>query len=207
MSGQDRSKFLDVVMRNDINRTIMDRLPEIALPDWYLVAGCLYQTVWNDLSGHSPEYGISDYDVFYCDESATTWEAEDRIIKQCAEVFLDLKVDVQVRNQARVHLWYEEKYGASCPPLLSSRDGIDGFLNQSSCYGIRRDAAGGLEVYAPFGYTDLFDMTLRPNLRRNVPDVYYEKARRWCGLWPNLKVVPWSDEGDTSRLSKERPMA
>lgn len=198
MPEHDREIFLDLVLRNEINRILMDRLPLLELPDWYLVAGCLFQTVWNDLSGHSPEHGISDYDVFYCDASDTTWSGEDSVIKRCAGVFSDLEVEVQVRNQARVHIWYEEKYGAPCKPLLSSRDGIDGFLNQSSCFGIRRDKDGQYEVYSPFGFRDLFDMTLRPNPRHNVPEVYYEKARRWCELWPNLMVVPWHGETDTN---------
>jgi uncharacterized protein len=120
-----------------------------------------------------------------------SWEAEDRVIRQCAEAFADLGVEVQVRNQARVYLWYEEKYGAPCPQMKSSREGIDGFLNQSSCFGVRSCSNGHPEVYAPFGFTDLFDMIIRPNIIRNAPDVYYSKAHRWSQTWPKLKVLPW----------------
>jgi hypothetical protein len=35
------------------------------LPDWYLVAGCLYQTVWNVVTGRPPEAGILNYDLAY----------------------------------------------------------------------------------------------------------------------------------------------
>ena len=75
------------------------------------------------MSGYPLEHGILDYDVFYFDCDDLTWEAEDRIIRRCAELFSDLGVEVQVRNQARVHLWYEQKYGSPCPQMKSSKEG------------------------------------------------------------------------------------
>lgn len=193
MIEANEQSFLKIVNQNKINRSILERLPALELPDWYLVAGCLFQTVWNELSGHPPEYGIQDYDVFYCDCDDLSWEAEDKFIKQCAEAFADLGVDVQVRNQARVHLWYEQKYGAPCPQMLSSREGIDGFLNQSSCFGVRSYLNGNCDVYAPYGYEDLFNMIMRPTCSRNTPEVYHRKAQRWSQVWPKLQVLPWPD--------------
>ena len=70
----------------------------------------------------------------------------------------------------------------------------DTFLNQSSCFGVCPDSDGSLDVYAPFGFEDLFAMVVRPNPRRDVPKVYYEKADRWRQLWPTLTVVPWPGE-------------
>ena len=198
MLDAHEDKFLSIIMRNSINHALLDRLPALALPDCHLVAGCLFQTVWNDLSGYPPEHGISDYDVFYCDCDDLSWKGEDEVIKRTADTFADLGVEVQVRNQARVHLWYERKYGEPCPPLRSSHEGIDSFLQQSSCFGISRESDSHFEVYAPFGFADLFDMTVRPNVRRNVPAVYDEKARRWCRVWPNLKVLPWPESVSSS---------
>jgi hypothetical protein len=156
-----------------------------------LTAGCLFQTVWNALSGFEPTHGIVDYDVFYCDTSDLTWEKEDSVIRLCAQTFADLGVDVQPRNQARVHLWYEKRFEIPCSPLRSSQDGIDSFLNMSSCFGVHQTSDRPVDVYAPFGFSDLFDMVVRPNAIRNLPDVYYEKANRWSQQWPRLKVHPW----------------
>ena len=185
--------FLKLVIRNKTNLSLLERLPNLELPDWYLVAGCLFQTVWNELSGFPAEHGIQDYDVFYCDCEDLSWEAEDKVIKRCTKVFSDLGVDVQVRNQARVHLWYEHKYGAPCPQMHSSREGIDSFLNQSSCFGIRSHTDRHFDVYAPYGFTDLFNMVIRPTCNRNTPDVYYKKAQRWSQVWPKLKILAWPD--------------
>jgi uncharacterized protein len=185
--------FLSLVLTNPYNATILERLPGLGLPDCYLVAGCLFQSVWNGLTGRPATYGISDYDIFYFDATDLSWEAEDEVISRCATVFADIEAEVQVRNQARVHLWYPQKYGVECPPLMSSRDGIDTFLNQSSCFGIRAEPDGTFNVYAPFGYEDLFALKVRPNLRRAVPSVYNNKTARWRECWPELTVNSWHE--------------
>ena len=106
--SEDETRFLDLVLTNPINAAILERLPDLALPDCWLVSGSLFQTAWNAQTGRDPTYGIKDYDLFYFDSSDANWEAEDAVIKQCAEVFADLGAEVQIRNQARVHLWYEK---------------------------------------------------------------------------------------------------
>jgi hypothetical protein len=188
---------LSLVRRNRINGLLLERLSGLDLRECHLVAGCLFQTVWNCLSGNRPDEHIVDYDVFYYDSSDVSWAAEDAVIRRVQTVVGDLGADVQVRNQARVHLWYEQKFGVECPPLRSAQDGIDHFLSQSSCFGVRC-RAGAPEVYAPFGYADLFSMTLRPNCRRDLPEVYYRKARRWVAAWPKLRVISWPEAPERS---------
>lgn len=186
----DEARFIELILRNSKNDLILERLADLDLADGHLVSGCLFQTVWNCLADKAPDADILDYDVFYYDASDLSWEAEDSVIRRCAHAFADLDVDVQVRNQARVHLWYADKFQVDCPPLRSCRDGIDHFLNQSSCFGVRR-VGRAMDVYAPFGYRDLFDGVVRPNRRRPLPDVYYAKATRWSQCWPSLTVIPW----------------
>src|SRR5690349_22769788 len=100
------------------NRTLTEVLARAAgmdLPDWYLVAGCLYQTVWNVVTGQPPDAGILDYDLAYFDDSDLSWDAEDAVIRAGDKIFAGLPAPVQIRNQARVHLWYERKFGVPCP--------------------------------------------------------------------------------------------
>lgn len=194
MTERLREKFVQLVLLNPTNEGLMARLPELDLPDWCVVAGCLCQSVWNAITGFPPNHGIADHDVFYYDPSDLSWEAEDEVIRRCAAVFSDLGVEVQVRNQARVHLWYPEKHGVACAPLLSSRDGIDGFLSQASCLGLRTELGGTHTVYAPFGLDDVFGMVVRPNRRRDLPSAYYEKTERWLQAWPTLTVLPWVED-------------
>lgn len=37
--------FLDLVLRNRFNRTILDRFSDLGIDDWWLTAGCLAQSI------------------------------------------------------------------------------------------------------------------------------------------------------------------
>lgn len=181
--------LVEAVLRNRANRILFDRLPSFGLTDAWLVSGSLIQTVWNVLTGRAPEYGIKDYDVFYFDAD-TSWQAEDSIIRRVTGALSDLGVLVEPRNQARVHLWYPEKFAMAYPPLQRSTDGIDRFLACAAQIGVR-PVRGGFEVYAPHGLDDLTTLTIRPNLCPNFrADLYEAKAAAWKARWPELTILP-----------------
>jgi len=180
-----RDEFLRLVRLNPVNAALLDRLPELGLPQAHLVAGALFQTVWNVLSGQPPTAQIRDYDLFYWDAD-TSYEAEDAAIRRTTALFTDLNAPTQVRNQARVHLWFPERYGLTRPPLRSAREGIDQFLVECTCVGV--DARG--EVYAPFGLDDLAAGRLRPNPRNHTPSLYRVKADDYLQRWPGLREEP-----------------
>jgi hypothetical protein len=174
-------EFIALVRRNPAVATILDRLAELGAPDAWLTAGCLAQTVWNLQAGRAPEAAIRDYDLFYFDEDLS-WEAEDAVIRRGRGVFGDLPVEI--RNQARVHLWFGGRFGYDIPPLRSATDGIDRFLFRGICIGI--NAAG--EVYAPFGFDDLLAGLLRPNPGNRRLDQMLAKAEDYRARWPGLRI-------------------
>src|SRR3990167_1966913 len=173
---------VELALGNPVNREILKRLPSLGLADAWLVSGSLFQTVWNALTGRTPGYGIKDYDIFYFDPD-TSWEAEDAAIRRCTVLFEDIGAEIELRNQARVHLWYEEKFGTAYPPLRSSCEGIDRFLAPACMVGIAPDG----RVYTPHGFADIETMTIRPNRAPNFSaERYTEKAARWKATWPEL---------------------
>lgn len=184
--------FEEMVLSNPIVDAILDRMGQIDLPACYLAAGALFQTVWNCLDGRDPRQGINDYDINYFDGRDLSWQAEDSVIRRVNTVLSDLDADIEVRNEARVHLWYEAKFGVPCPPYTSTADAIRSFPNTSSCFGIRRGDSG-LTVFAPFGFSDLFGMTTRPNPVLAPRQVYETKVARWQREWPRLTVLPWPE--------------
>ena len=185
----DRDQFLTTALQNPANEIIAEELLRLALPDAWLVSGCLVQTAWNVLTKRSVDYGINDYDVFYFDPD-TSWEAEDKIIRTLAERFASRGIQVEARNQARVHLWYPEKHGLPYPELRCSTQGIDRFLTGNTQIGIRRTREG-YEVYAPNGYKDVAALIVRPNHGASFSKANYAaKAARWKALWPEITVLP-----------------
>jgi hypothetical protein len=183
------AEFAELVLRNPGNAAILQRLPSLGLQDWWLVSGCLFQTVWNIQTGRDVQHGIRDYDLFYFDPD-TSYDAEDAIIRRVREACAGVCTAIEVRNQARVHLWYGEKFGISYTPLSRASDGIDRFLMPCAQVGIRaRDKS--YEVYAPAGFDDLANMIVRPNRTPNFQAEQYDaKAARWKALWPQLTVLP-----------------
>ena len=157
-------------------------------PDWLVVSGAVYQPVLNHLTGRPAGYGIKDYDVAYFDASDLSYEAEDVVIRRVAGAFVPpLREMVEVRNQARVHLWFEQKFGESYEPLGSSAEALGRFTSPLFAVGVRLERDDRLTIRAPFGLDDLFDMRLRPNPLTSgggFPRAA-EAARR---RWPELRL-------------------
>lgn len=188
-TAMDADVFLSTTLRNPANAAIADELFRLALPDAWLVSGCLVQTAWNVLTKRAVDYGINDYDVFYFDPD-TSWQVEDAVIRQLQRRLAPLGATIEVRNQARVHLWYPQKHGLPYAALQTSQEGIDRFLTKNTQVGIRRTARGH-DVYAPHGFDDIAGLIVRPNPGPNFSSAnYVAKAARWKALWPELTVLP-----------------
>jgi uncharacterized protein len=179
------AEFLHLALQNPMNAAILERLPDLHAPQVHLVAGCLFGAVWNGLSDRPAAENVNDYDLFYFDPD-TSYEAEDAVIRRAEAMYADLNVKIEVRNQARVHLWFEQKFGQTRPPIPSVREGIDQFLVRCTCLGIDEHGA----VYAPCGLDELEAGLLRPN-PLNVDDgrLYRAKVQSYLRRWPWLRTA------------------
>ncbi len=162
-----------------------------ALPDWWIVSGAIYNQVWNHLTGKPDLYGVKDIDLFYFDPD-TSYISEDRIIQRATTHF-DTMRPIEVRNQARVHLWYKDHFGQDYDPLIKTTDGIDNFACKTHAVGMRLNADDSFDIYAPFGLNDVFDFRLTPHTKRDNRATHLAKGRRQMALWPELTFVPWPD--------------
>ena len=180
--------FLAQVRANPVNAALLDRLPALKLPDCWLVAGCLFETIWNVQTGRPPTEHIDDYDVFYFDGADLSYEAEDRVIKRAALALSDLGARIEVKNQARVHLWYRQRFRHDYPQLTSSVDGIDRFLVECTCVAIRCTAGHPRVVYATYGLDDMHAGLLRPNVLNRNDKLFAQKSANYQRRWPWLRV-------------------
>ncbi len=182
------SRFVELALANPVNTEVLRRLPELGVGDAWLVAGCLFQAVWNHRDGKAPGDSVNDYDVFYYDDRDLSWDAEDRVIRRGAALFDDLGVDVEIRNQARVHLWFEDRFGSPCAPLRNAHEGIERFVVAGTCVGLRMAPDGGHETRAPYGFDDMFNGVLRWNPLNPTPDRFEEKCESYRHRWPWLAI-------------------
>src|SRR4051794_27402184 len=122
----------------------------LCLPDWLVFSGAVYQPVLNHLTGRPLDYGIKDYDFGYFDPSDLSFEAEDAVIRRVKAAFDEpLRSMVEVRNQARVHLWFEAKFGEPYAPLSCTPEALERFASATFAVGVRLESDDRLHIELP----------------------------------------------------------
>jgi hypothetical protein len=196
-SGQpdnvQRAALQAIIRADRVLMAVLEGLREIDLPDWLLVSGAIYNRVWNELTGRPPLNGINDIDVFYFDLSDLSYEAEDKVIRRLAECFADLPLQVQARNQARVHLWFPEKFGQPFAPLKSSAEMLTRFASKAHAVGARLNTDDSLTIEAPYGLDGIFSFRIVPNRVLDNRLAHEAKGARALNVWPEITVIPWDD--------------
>ena len=169
---------------------VMQGMRALGLPDWRLVSGCLYQKAWNHLTGRDLDYGLKDYDAVYFDPD-TSYEAEDVFIRRAAAAFPPpLDAMVEVRNQARVHLWFEQKFGEPYAALGRTDEALERFVCPAFAVGARLEADDRITLASPFGLEDLFAMRLRPNPNRPISAQAFARVSDSArARWPELTIA------------------
>lgn len=194
MEDEQFRQLQGIVLKSQMLSALLRNWEKVALPDSWLVAGAIAQTVWNHRFGFPPAHGINDIDIVYFDASDLSEDAEAEHAAGVRRAFSDLPVWIDVKNEARVHLWYEAKFGYSLKPYTSTTDAIATFPTTATAVGLC-PRNGNLELCAPFGLSDLLGGIVRPNKRQIRREIYEQKVSRWVKLWPDLNVVGWLEDG------------
>jgi uncharacterized protein len=178
-----RERLIEIVRATPPLMQVLSVARYLGLPDWLVFSGAVYQPVLNHLTGRPLDYGIKDYDLGYFDGSDLSYEAEDAVIRRVKAAFDEpLRSMVEVRNQARVHLWFEGKFGEAYWPLCCTAEALERFASATFAVGVRLESDDRVHIDAPFGLADLFALRLVPNPSRRT--VGFDRAsadvrRRW----------------------------
>lgn len=184
-------RFEQIIRSDPTLMHLLSRIRDLHLPQWRLVAGCLYQTVWNHLTNRPRGTGIQDYDLIYFDPTDLSWHAEDAVIRRVTAATQGAPRPVEARNQARVHLWFERRFGTPYPPLSSADESLLRYASIVHAVGIRLGDDDSFDIAAPFGLDDLFAMVIRPNRALDNAASHTSKAARARLIWPQVTVLPW----------------
>lgn len=177
-------------MKNKKLKKLLEQLSHTELKkyDYYVAAGCINQTIFNYYHNYKIDYGIKDYDIVYFDNDIS-YEKEDYIIN---EISNKLNIDLDIKNEARVHCWYKDKFGIEIKPYKNCEDAISKWGATITCIGVRMEK-NKLIVFAPYGLNDIFNQIVRPIGDEFKKESYIERANRWVKKWPNLKIIPWHE--------------
>ena len=160
----------------------------------------MFQTSENDFIfspvGYYDKYskvdGLKKKLVPYFDKDLS-YEKEDKIIKEVSELLKNLNVKLDIKNQARVHLWYGKKFGHEIKANKSVEEAISKWGTTVTCIGVRL-VNDKLITFAPYGLNDLLSLIIRPNKDNFIKEDYDKKTKKWKSKWPNLTIIPWDND-------------
>lgn len=189
MSAGLTARLIEILRADPGLMHVLTVLRDQNLPDWRVFSGAVYQSVWNAVTAREPGHGVRDYDVGYYDPD-TSWDAEDVIIKRVAAAFEGpFRSKVEVRNQARVPLWFPAHFGEPYDPIACTDEALERFVAPAFAVGVRLEADDAISVAAPLGLEDVFALTLRPNPNRGLAKDWPRVVERARARWPELTVI------------------
>ena len=182
--------LLNILKTNTELMNILEKARELEAPNWYIGAGAIAQTVWNYFHQFQSTQGIKDYDLVYFDPD-TAYEAEDTFIQKGKSIFADVSHPVEIRNQARVHLWYKNHFGTDIAAHTCTEHAITTWPTTATGIGVRLNSDNTFTVFSPFGLHDVLGMIVRPNKVKITEQIYLDKVNRWHAVWPMLQAMSW----------------
>ena len=184
---------IEIIKKNKELMDILNYISKLNMQNYYIAAGSVFQTIWNFYDGKDLNYNIKDIDVIYFNGSdisvSKDLEYYNLIKKYCKEKEYDFEIDVS--NEARMHLWEKEKFNIDIEAYKSSEDAIDKWIATVHAIGITIDN-NELKIYAPYGLSDIYSKTIRPIKHKyNTKDIYEKKVSNWKTRFDNLNIIEW----------------
>ena len=65
--NEQNETFIKIIKQNSDLVTILDYIYELKLPNFYIAAGSVFQTIWNYYDNKPLNFGIKDIDIIYYD--------------------------------------------------------------------------------------------------------------------------------------------
>lgn len=181
----ERFTELQALIASDCRRMrVLDFVRDLGLPDCWVAAGFVRNCVWDYMHQRSTSPLPQDVDVIWFDPKKSTSEHDAAL--EMALLGRDNTLRWSVKNQARMHQRNGDR------PYRSASDAMRHWPETATAVGVRLGHLGGIEVAAPFGLDDLFELIVRPTQRfvTEKHPIYLERIRvkNWHTVWPDLKI-------------------
>ena len=185
--------LITILKKNNELMDVLNYIDSLKLPNYYIAAGSVFQTIWNYYDNNDLNYNIKDIDVIYYDDNDLSVETDikyyDLINDYCKSKNYTYEIDVS--NEARMHIWKKENYNIDVEPYINSEDAIDKWIATVHAIGITKEN-NDIKVYAPYGLSDIFSRTIRPIKHKyNTKEIYDKKANNWNSRFDNLNIIEW----------------
>ena len=184
-------KSVEILKKNNELMEILDYISELKLPNFYIAAGPIFQTIWNYCDNKPLNSGIKDIDIIYYDSNDLTRESEKTLQDKITDHFKYLNYEFDVNNEARIYLWLKENENKNIDQYKNSEDAIDKWIATVHAIGITKEN-NEIKIYAPYGLSDIFSKTIRPiKHKNNSKELYNKKVESWLKRFDNLNIIEW----------------
>lgn len=183
------SKLVSLVAESSATMRALRVARSMGLSSWCIGAGAVRNLVWDHLHSYEVATKPEDVDLVF-------YEATD--LSQDLERLLERKLTLaapeftwEVVNQAAVHRWLNSQTKQRVEPFRSLAEGVASWPEVATCVGVTLTASEQIEVVAPHGLTDLFEMVIRWNPTRVSKEVFQERLakKRFSERWPKVQVL------------------
>jgi hypothetical protein len=181
----DVSRLMKVFEGDGETHALLTAVRDIGPPDAWIGAGYIRNRVWDHLHDNDELTVANDIDVVYFD-----WENIDPAMDKFFENSLNAEYKNhkwQVRNQATMHDRNDDD------PYEDLSDALEHWPETATAVAMRLNMEDKVEVLAPFGLDDLFNMIIRPtpHVGSFRPKDYMDRleSKDWKDRWPKVQVL------------------
>lgn len=180
------SQVQTIIAADPVRWRILRLVQEMELPDCWIAAGFVRSAIWDHLHQRNASPLPPDVDVIWFDSERVTAKVDAEI--QATLRGMDSTLNWSVKNQARMHLRNADL------PYTSAVDAMTHWPETATAVAVRLGTEDMIEVAAPLGLDDLFNLTVRPTkkFQADKRQIYLNRLRskNWLATWPNLKIAP-----------------
>lgn len=181
-----KQDIADFIQHDDYMMQALKVAKTCNLPNWFIGAGFVRDTIWNIQHGITLDYKYKDLDLGYFDHTNMSEKSDIALSFSLKEKF---DVNWEIVNQAYAH-----KYN-NVEPYKSATDGLAHWVKTATCVAATLDKNDNVKIIAPWGVDDLLNLKLRI-APCHTGNKFYEtlflervKNKQWLERWPKLELI------------------
>ena len=190
---KQNKELISILNKNEDLIKILKYLSTLKIPNFYIAAGYIFQTIWNYYDNKPLNYNLKDIDIIYYDKINLSKEYEQLLENKITEYFKsqNLNYTFDIHNEARMHLWKKENENKNIDYYENSEDAINQWIATVQAIGVTLKR-NNIKIYAPYGLSDIFTKTIRPiKHKNNSKELYDNKVISWKKRFNNLNIIEW----------------
>lgn len=178
-------KLVNLVKNDAYRMAILTAVHSIDREELWIAGGFVRNLVWDNMHNYVLPTELGDIDIFYFNKNNLSKVQDIEIEKKLSDILPN--VNWSVKNQARMHIHNNDI------PYLNLSDALSRFPETASAIAVRL-CEGNIEVLAPTGLIDLFELKVKPTSFSIQNKKTFEsfklryRIKQWKEKWPLLKI-------------------